>query len=80
MKENVHRLLLMLSEGQTAFTVAKMQTLKPEAIHEAAIHTAKKLKPYWDLLEEKGMRFYFLPPYSLELNCIELLRHKMKYE
>jgi transposase len=31
-------------------------------------------------LEEKGMRFYFLPPYSPELNRIELLWHKMKYE
>ncbi|WP_202054347.1 transposase [Methylomicrobium sp. RS1] len=40
----------------------------------------KKLEPYWDLLEEKGMRFYFLPPYSPELNRIELLWHKMKYE
>ena len=43
-------------------------------------HTAKKLKPYWDLLEEKGMRFYFLPPYSPELNCIEILWRKIKYE
>jgi transposase len=46
----------------------------------ASIHTAKKMKLYWELLEEKGMRFYFLPPYSPELNRIELLWHKMKYE
>jgi transposase len=32
------------------------------------------------MLKEKGMRFYFLPPYSPELNRIELLSHKMKYE
>jgi transposase len=31
-------------------------------------------------LEEKGMQFYFLPPYSPKLNRIELLWHKMKYE
>jgi transposase len=49
-------------------------------LDNASIHTAKKLKPYWDLLAEKGMRFYFLPPYSPELNRIELLWHKMKYE
>jgi len=49
-------------------------------LDNASIHTAKKLKPYWDLLEEKGMRFYFLPPYSPELNRIELLWHKIKYE
>jgi transposase len=29
-------------------------------------------------LEEKGMQFYFLPPYSPELNRIDLLWHKMK--
>jgi transposase len=49
-------------------------------LDNASIHTAKKLKPYWELLEEKGMRFYFLPPYSPELNRIELLWNKMKYE
>jgi transposase len=49
-------------------------------LDNASIHTAKKLKPYWDLLEEKGLRFYFLPPYSPELNRIEMLWHKMKYE
>lgn len=49
-------------------------------LDNASIHTATKLKPYWDLLEEKGMQFYFLPPYSIELNRIELLWHKMKYE
>lgn len=49
-------------------------------LDNASIHTAKKLKPYWELLEEKGMRFYFLPPYSPELNRIEMLWRKMKYE
>lgn len=49
-------------------------------LDNASIHTAKKLKPYWELLEEKGMRFYFLPPYSPELNRIELLWRKIKYE
>ncbi|MGZ8918973.1 MAG: transposase [Methylobacter sp.] len=49
-------------------------------LDNASIHTAKKLKPYWDLLAEKGMRFYFLPPYSPEVNRIERLWHKIKYE
>lgn len=35
-------------------------------LDNASIHTAKKLKPYWVLLEEKGLRFYFLPPYSVK--------------
>jgi transposase len=30
--------------------------------------------------KEKGLRFYFLPPYSPELNRIEILWKKMKYE
>jgi len=42
-------------------------------LDNAPIHNAKKLKPYWNLLEENGMRFYFLPPYRPELNRIELL-------
>jgi transposase len=31
-------------------------------------------------LREKGLTLYFLPPYSPELNRIEKLWHKMKYE
>jgi transposase len=42
-------------------------------LDKASIHTAKKRKPYWDLLDEEGMQFYFPPPYSPELNQIELL-------
>lgn len=49
-------------------------------LDNASIHTAKKLKPYWDLLKEKGRCFYFLPAYSPELNRIEILWKKMKYE
>ena len=49
-------------------------------LDDASIHTAKKLKPYWDLLEEKGMQFCFPPPYSPGLGRIELLWRKMKYE
>lgn len=49
-------------------------------LDHASIHTAKSLQPYWELLEEKGLRFYFLPPYSPELNRIEILWRKIKYE
>ena len=49
-------------------------------LDNASIHTAKAMQPYWELLEEKGLRFYFLPPYSPELNRIEILWKKMKYE
>lgn len=58
------------------------QVKKPMVVilDNASIHTAKALAPYWELLKEKGMRFYFLPPYSPELNRIEILWKKMKYE
>lgn len=49
-------------------------------LDNASIHTAKKYQPYWDLLTAAGMRFYFLPPYSPELNRIEMLWRKMKYQ
>ena len=65
------------------FLMALIERIKKPMVvilDNASIHTAKKLKPYWDLLKEKGMRFYFLPPYSPELNRIEILWKKMKYE
>lgn len=49
-------------------------------LDNASIHTTKKLAPYWELLKTKGMQLYFLPPYSPELNRIEMLWYKMKYE
>ena len=49
-------------------------------LDNASIHTAKSMQPYGDLLKEQGMRFYFLPAYSPELNRIEILWKKMKYE
>ncbi|WP_051906350.1 IS630 family transposase [Methylomarinum vadi] len=65
------------------FLMALIERIKKPVVvilDNASIHTAKKLKPYWELLEEKGMRFYFLPPYSPELNRIEILWRKMKYQ
>jgi len=66
-----------------AFLMAMVDRIeKPLVVilDNASIHTAKKLEPYWELLKEKDMQFYFLPPYSPELNRIELLWYKMKYE
>jgi len=66
-----------------AFLMAIIKTIRKPLVvilDNASIHTSKKLKPYWDLLKEQGMQFYFLPPYSPELNRIEILWCKMKYE
>lgn len=65
------------------FLMALIERVKKPMVvilDNASIHTAKALEPYWELLKEKGMRFYFLPPYSPELNRIEILWKKMKYE
>jgi hypothetical protein len=47
-------------------------------LDNASIHKAKAIQPV--LLKQQGLSLYFLPPYSPELNRIELLWHKMKYE
>ena len=49
-------------------------------LDNASVHTAKALQPYLSLLHKQGLTLYFLPPYSPELNRIEKLWHKMKYE
>lgn len=49
-------------------------------LDNASIHKAKEVAPLLRVLKEKGLTLYFLPPYSPELNRIEKLWHKMKYE
>ena len=48
-------------------------------LDNASIHKSKMLQPIINLLKSKGLTLYFLPPYSPELNRIELLWHKMKH-
>ncbi|MBB1630908.1 transposase [Cupriavidus sp. UME77] len=48
-------------------------------LDSASVHTARALRPYLRPLP-KGLTLYLLPPYSPELNRIEKLWHKMKYE
>ena len=49
-------------------------------LDNASVHKAKAVAPLLKVLEGKGLKLYFLPPYSPELNRIEKLWHKMKYE
>lgn len=60
----------------------QQQVNKPLVVilDNASIHTAKLIEPALALLQQQGLRLYFLPPYSPELNRIEKLWHKMKYE
>jgi transposase len=48
-------------------------------LDNASIHKAKSERKLMKYLEGKGITFYFLPPYSPELNRIERLWHMMKY-
>ena len=49
-------------------------------LDNASVHKAKEIEPLIKVLQGKGLKLYFLPPYSPELNRIEKLWHKMKYE
>ena len=49
-------------------------------LDNASIHKAKAFEERRAQLAEKGLTLHFLPPYSPELNRIEKLWHKMKYE
>jgi transposase len=49
-------------------------------LDNASVHKAKAIQPLLKVLERQGLKLYFLPPYSPELNRIEKLWHKMKYE
>jgi len=49
-------------------------------LDNASVHTAQAIQPLLRVLEQKGLKLYFLPPYNPELNRIEKLWHKMKYE
>lgn len=48
-------------------------------IDNAPTHTSKKFKEHLKIWEEKGLRIFFLPPYSPQLNPIEQLWKFMKY-
>ena len=49
-------------------------------LDNASAHKAKEIEPLLKVLQGKGLKLYFLPAYSPELNRIEKLWHKMKYE
>ena len=49
-------------------------------LDNASFHKGKAVQPLLKVLTQKGLKLYFLPPYSPELNRIEKLWHKVKYE
>lgn len=48
-------------------------------IDNASPHTSAKFQSHIETWEERGLFFYFLPPYCPELNLIEILWRMIKY-
>lgn len=48
-------------------------------LDNASIHKSKSIQSRIKALNEKGLTFNFLPPYSPELNRIEILWRLMKH-
>jgi len=48
-------------------------------LDNASIHTSKKFKAKIKEREQLGLHLLYLPPYSPELNPIEMLWREMKY-
>jgi hypothetical protein len=48
-------------------------------LDNASIHTSKKFKEKIDEWKKLGLHLLYLPPYSPELNSIEILWREMKY-
>jgi len=49
-------------------------------LDNAPIHTSHAVAAKLDEWERLGLTLYFLPPYSPQLNLIEILWRKIKYE
>ncbi|MGH8497761.1 MAG: IS630 family transposase [Methylococcales bacterium] len=64
-----------IAESAAREVVATLRVLDNASIHTAKVIQNQRLK--W---ESKSLYLYFIPPYSPELNLIEILWHKIKYE
>lgn len=72
----------MTSHAFTGFVgLLKLHVGKPLVIilDNASVHKAKANRHIIEFLETQGVKLYFLPPYSPELNRIEKLWHLMKH-
>lgn len=57
------------------------KALKPciVILDNASMHRSKAFKAQWDTWAAQGVLIHYLPPYSPELNLIEILWRKIKY-
>ena len=58
------------------------QITKPTVlvIDNASTHTSNEFNDNIEVWKERGLIIYFIPPYSPELNIIEIVWRKIKYE
>jgi transposase len=49
-------------------------------VDNASCHTSKAFRDAWERWAERGLLVYYLPPYSPELNAIERLWKRLKYQ
>lgn len=58
------------------------QVLKPTTliIDNASTHTSHEFNDHLDIWEQRGLNIYRIPAYSPELNIIEIVWRKIKYE
>lgn len=59
-----------------SFTLNKPTVI---VLDNASVHTAKRIQNQRKVWEERGLTLFYLPPYSPQLNLIEILWKMLKY-
>lgn len=57
----------------------KLQKITVLVLDNASVHTAKIIQKQRKVWEERGLILFYLPPYSPQLNLIEILWKMLKY-
>jgi transposase len=57
----------------------KITKLTVIVLDNAAIHKSQKIKERLSIWQQRGLYIFFLPPYSPQLNIIEILWRELKY-
>lgn len=60
--------------------VGRIKIITIVVLDNAPIHRSRKLKEKIKFWQKQDLYIYFLPPYSAELNLIEILWRFMKYQ
>ncbi len=71
------RLTATSSSETLAFSISKLTVV---VLGNARVHAAKRFQERREVWERRGLFLFYLPPYSLHLNLIEILWRELKYE